>query len=859
MLYRATGGSAWTLNTNWLSDAPLRQWYGVETNGDGAVTEIVLYGNNLRGRIPPEIGQLEALTMLNLDYNWLESPVPAALAELERLRILSLHSNLLEGSIPPELGTLRDLEVLKLSDNQLTGRIPPELGELTSLRELWLRTNWLDGPIPPGLGDLTNLEELRLSTNLLEGPIPPELGRLEPLQVLWLDGNRLTGPIPPELGDLGNVVLMHLGLNELSGEIPPELGNLRSLRSLGLDANQLTGRIPAELGSITDMGGELNLRFNQLTGPIPPELGNLESLAKLRLGFNDLEGGVPPELGRMKQLEWLDLANNPRLGGPVPATFANLGRLERFEWAGTGLCAPEDATLRDRLKRWRIPRCDRKALAGSQAYLTQAVQSLEFPVPLVADEAALLRVFVIGPRPTGAEIPDVRATFFHEEAEIYAVDIPGKSTPLPLDLAEAEASLEKSANARIPAWAVRPGIEMVIEIDPDGTLDPDLGVSPRIPESGRLPVAVERMPRFDLTIVPFVWRTQQDFTAVRLAREMAADPEGHELLWETANLLPVRDLGVVAHEPILTSSNDGDALLDEVGAVRVMEGGQGYYMAVLSGEATGPLGVAWIPGWTSYVRLGVEDGPDEAMTIAHELGHNLSLYHAPCDVGAKLDPAYPLPDGSTGAWGIDSRSGQDVVVPDTTADFMSYCEPAWVGDYHFGKAAAYRSMTAASDAPGPPTATMLLWGGAEADGTPYLNPSFAVDAPPALPTSDGEYEIVGRAADGRILFSLSFDMTRVADSDGKLGFAYAVPIHGETAALLEEIALSGPGGAVTMDRDTNEPAVILRDRHNGQVRAVLRDLPRSARTLADAVAGLGVGPNVDVLFSRGIPDGGRRR
>ncbi|MYE34674.1 MAG: hypothetical protein F4X23_07465 [Gemmatimonadales bacterium] len=627
------------------------------------------------------------------------------------------------------------------------------------------------------------------------------------------------------------------------------------MRSLGLDANHLTGRIPAELGSITDMGGELNLQFNRLTGPIPPELGNLESLAKLRLGFNDLEGGVPPELGRMKHLEWLDVAHNPQLSGPLPATFANLGKLERFEWAGTGLCAPGDPTLRDWLKRWRIPRCD--GLAGSQAYLTQAVQSLEFPVPLVEGESALLRVFVIAPRATGAEIPDVRATFFYEEAEIYAVDIPGKSTPLPIGLAEAEASLEKSANARIPAWAVRPGIEMVVEIDPDGMLDPGLGVSPRIPESGRLPVPVERMPRFDLTIVPFVWRTQSDLTAVRLAREMAADPEGHELLWETANLLPVRDLRVVAHEPIRTSSNDGDALLDEVGAVRVMEGGQGYYMAVLSGEATGPWGVAWIPGWTSYVRLGVVDGPNEALTIAHELGHNLSLYHAPCDAGAKLDPGYPFSDGSTGAWGIDSRSGEDVVVPDTTADFMSYCEPAWIGDYHFGKAAAYRSMTAASDAPGPPTATILLWGGAAADGTPYLNPAFAVDAPPELPTSDGEYEIAGRAADGRILFSLSFDMTYVADSEGRLAFAYAIPVDGETVALLQEIVLSGPGGAVTVDRDTNEPAVILRDRLNGQVRAVLRDLPQSVQTLADAVAGLGVGPNVDVLFSRGLPDSGR--
>ncbi|MDE2982713.1 MAG: hypothetical protein OXU74_16100 [Gemmatimonadota bacterium] len=853
MLYEATGGSAWTDNTNWLSDAPLRDWYGVETNREGAVTELVLYGNNLRGRVPPEIGQLEALTILDFDYNWLRGPVPAALADLEQLRILSLHSNLLEGSIPPELGTLRALEVLKLSDNRLTGRIPPILGELTSLFELWLRTNRLEGPIPPELGDLTNLEDLRLSSNRLEGPIPPELGRLESLGVLWLDENRLTGRIPPELGNLRNVAFMYLGFNELSGEIPPEFGNLRGVWELGLDANELTGRIPPELGLLRDTGGELNLRLNKLTGPIPAELGNLESLAKLRLGFNNLEGRVPPELGQMRNLEWLDLAHNPRLSGPLPSTFADLGRLGRFEWTGTGLCVPEVPALLDRSNVWRIPRCDRKALTGSQAYLTQAVQSLEFPVPLIEGKAALLRAFVIAPRPTGAGIPDVRATFFYGEDEIYAVDVPGKSTPLPIDLAEAEASLDKSANADIPGWVVRPGVELEIEVDPAGTLDPGLGVSPRIPESGRLRLPVERMPTFNLTVVPFLWSPRPDSTAIDLAAEMAANPEGHRLLWETIDLLPVDDLSIEAHEPVLTSSNDSDALLDEVGAVRVMEGGRGYYMAALSGEATGAWGVAWIPGWTSYVRLGVSSQPEEALTIAHELGHNLSLFHAPCDVGATLDLAYPFPDGSTGAWGIDSRSGEAVLVPATTADFMSYCVPAWIGDYHFGKAAAYRTIAAASDAPAPPTATMLLWGGAEAGGTPYLNPAFAVDAPPALPTSGGEHEIVGRGADGHILFSLSFDMTPVADSEGRLGFAYAVPVQRETVALLEEITLSGPGGAVTMDRNTNEPAVILRDRLSGRVRGLLRDLPQSVRTLADAVTGLGVGPDVDVLFSRGIP------
>ena len=49
--------------------------------------------------------------------------------------------------------------------------------------------------------------------------------------------------------------------------------------------------------------------------------------------------------------------------------------------------------------------------------------------------------------------------------------------------------------------------------------------------------------------------------------------------------------------------------------------------------------------------------------------------------------------------------------------------------------------------------------------------------------------------------------------------------------------------------DTVRFAAEVRDR-----RGLLRDLPGSVRTLADAVAELGAGPNVEVLFSRGIPD-----
>jgi len=55
-LYEATGGPNWIDATNWLSDAPLNEWYGVTASADDQVGAVSLRSNNLSGTIPPELG-----------------------------------------------------------------------------------------------------------------------------------------------------------------------------------------------------------------------------------------------------------------------------------------------------------------------------------------------------------------------------------------------------------------------------------------------------------------------------------------------------------------------------------------------------------------------------------------------------------------------------------------------------------------------------------------------------------------------------------------------------------------------------------------------------------------------------------
>ena len=144
------------------------------------------------------------------------------------------------GEIPPELGNLESMEVLDLGGNNLTGEIPPELGNLKSMKVLDLGGNNLTGEIPPELGNLKSMKVLDLGGNNLTGEIPPELGNFYPvLRGLDLSGNNLTGEIPPELARLrgpGGLNVLRLNGNRFTGCIPAALRSVKTndLAELGL-------------------------------------------------------------------------------------------------------------------------------------------------------------------------------------------------------------------------------------------------------------------------------------------------------------------------------------------------------------------------------------------------------------------------------------------------------------------------------------------------------------------------------------------------------------------------------------------------------------------------------------------------
>jgi len=299
-LYDSLDGTNWTNRTNWpaAGNWPISAtageygaWNGI-TISNGDVVGINLPSNNLTGKIPLSIGNLNKLNSLLLNNNQLSGAIPPSIGNLVGLVTLNLSANQLSGLLPTEVGNLSNVTSLVLNNNQLSGSLPSSLGNLIKLGILYLQSNQLSGAIPLSIGNLASLVTFNLSANQFSGSIPIEVGNLSNLTSLLLNNNKLSGPIPPSLGNLTKLAYFYLNNNLLSGTIPPSLGNLVNVGRFHIENNQLTGSLPSELGNLSK-AVDFTFNVNQLTGGIPLSFSGLTSVVTFNASSNKLTGSFP--------------------------------------------------------------------------------------------------------------------------------------------------------------------------------------------------------------------------------------------------------------------------------------------------------------------------------------------------------------------------------------------------------------------------------------------------------------------------------------------------------------------------------------------------------------------------------------
>ncbi|PON74285.1 LRR domain containing protein [Parasponia andersonii] len=117
--------------------------------------------SSIFGSVPSWFWEISpGLESFNFSFNQLNGQLPSSFkvkgtfagsipenisAALPKLKILSLVENQIKGKIPASIGNMQSILVIDLSGNNLTGTIPPSIGNCSQLRALDLSENNLSG------------------------------------------------------------------------------------------------------------------------------------------------------------------------------------------------------------------------------------------------------------------------------------------------------------------------------------------------------------------------------------------------------------------------------------------------------------------------------------------------------------------------------------------------------------------------------------------------------------------------------------------------------------------------------------------------------------------------------------------
>lgn len=430
-------------------------------------------------------------------------------------------------------------------------------------------------------------------------------------------------------------------------------------------------------------------------------------------------------------------------------------------WGGTGndVAAGQEDT--DSCQAETESTCERDPhdFSFERFYINQGVPAADSDaspanrVDTVIKRAGIVRAFIGANWTQQDESPEV-VLHWRAGGNAGVIDLSGPAT-VPTN--PAESNLDATFNATFGTGFIRNGMEVYLEIDPDDVYEEHDESNNRWPTSGWFDIGATAVPRFDITFVPITLNgTSKTFTMV----------DAEALLEETLGAHPIGTSDIEIRAPYAfngSTQQDWITLLNELANLRDnTDRSDRIYYGVLPGPISPGIGGIGFIGYP--VSLGLEDDH----IAAHELGHNLDLPHAPCGGPADADPAYPYSGASIGSWGYDVAGGV-LKSPSTHTDLMSYCTPAWISDYNYANVLDFRTSAwgyaMVETSPHAGETTLSLVG--SIDTSPAASETVRLTSVKATERAarhgGGDYTLVGRDSNGRVLFSTAFEAFEYAD------------------------------------------------------------------------------------------------
>jgi Peptidase M66 len=496
---------------------------------------------------------------------------------------------------------------------------------------------------------------------------------------------------------------------------------------------------------------------------------------------------------------------------------------------------------------------------------------------LVANRAALVKVNVTAPtspaiKPSGVlRIEDSNGALLRE----LALTSPSGSLPSSVPT---RPSFADSYSATLPADLVHSSIRIRPLFTPAATNA--LTVTPRV--GGGVALQVVAVP------------VQIGSTV----GQIVTDPEGY-----LGARLPAAQITRSNHAPMVSAlvtrlpstadewSTAFSRILGEVDDLHLLENATSHthYYGFIPKRTSGLAGLGYRPG-NAAVGFDVPTSPNSVReAMVHEIGHNLSLRHAPCGGADGADPNYPYANAAMGAgnrfiWGYDASAARFIdPTPSTVHDVMSYCSGNWFSDYNYRLMQVFltpadRTLSASGDraqamAAGDTQELLVISGEVDAQGL-RVNPVKSTLGTPRLPDA-GPYLLRITTQAGAVIEQRF--ATREVDHDGgreRFGFTIAHPgaidrlevlrdgrlVHqraararalaAPSAAAPPTVQASEQGGMLDLHWDATRHAYLTVS-HIGAVRTVIGvDLRSGAATLP--VAGLPAGGQFEFGLSDGL-------